>query len=161
MPVYAAEDDPGGQADRLQRLERRMNELAQQQQQMMQRLGETLERQAPMIAPGREGIRRPMAQPGQAGIFRPTPLPEAPAPEGVPVPPLPSGMATKHLKAIAGVLKLFCLIAFLFNILIAIWIYTDIRKRGEGAGIFIALALMAGVPAAIIYAIVRIGDKKT
>ncbi len=56
---------------------------------------------------------------------------------------------------------LFFLVACISNILIAIWIYTDIRKRGEGPGIFIALALMAGVPAAIIYAIVRIGDKKT
>jgi hypothetical protein len=45
--------------------------------------------------------------------------------------------------------------------LAAIWIYTDIRKRGEGPGIFIALALIAGVPAALIYAVVRIGDKKT
>ena len=45
-------------------------------------------------------------------------------------------------------------------ILLAIWICTDIRKRGEGSGIFIALALLAGVPAAIIYTLVRIGDKK-
>ena len=53
------------------------------------------------------------------------------------------------------------LVALVFNILAAIWIYTDIRKRGEGPAIFIALALIAGVPAAIIYALVRIGDKKT
>jgi len=53
------------------------------------------------------------------------------------------------------------LIGLIFNILLAIWIYTDIRKRGEGSGIFIALALFAGIPAAIIYSIVRIGDKKT
>jgi len=45
------------------------------------------------------------------------------------------------------------------NILLAIWIYTDIRKRGEGSGIFIALALVAGIPAAIIYSLVRLGDK--
>jgi preprotein translocase subunit SecY len=56
--------------------------------------------------------------------------------------------------------KLCLLVAFVFNILLAIWIYTDIRKRGEGSGIFIALAILAGIPAAIIYAIVRIGDKK-
>jgi hypothetical protein len=57
--------------------------------------------------------------------------------------------------------KLCLLVAFIFNILLAIWIFTDIRKRGEGSGIFIALALLAGIPAAIIYSIVRIGDKKT
>ena len=53
------------------------------------------------------------------------------------------------------------LVGFIFNILVAVWIFTDIRKRGEGSGLFIALALLAGIPAAIIYAIVRIGDKKT
>ena len=56
---------------------------------------------------------------------------------------------------------LFLLVAVVFNILLAVWIFTDIRKRGEGSGIFIALALLAGIPAAIIYALVRIGDKKT
>ena len=43
----------------------------------------------------------------------------------------------------------------------AIWIYTDIRKRGEGSAIFIAMALVAGIPAALIYALTRLGDKKT
>jgi hypothetical protein len=36
----------------------------------------------------------------------------------------------------------------------------DIRKLGQGNGIFIILALLAGFPAAILYALVRIGDKK-
>jgi xanthosine utilization system XapX-like protein len=35
----------------------------------------------------------------------------------------------------------------------------DIRKRGEGSVIFVVLALVAGVPAAIIYTLVRIGDR--
>jgi len=56
--------------------------------------------------------------------------------------------------------KLCFFVGFIFNILIAIWIFTDIRKRGEGSGIFIVLALLAGIPTAIIYAIVRIGDRK-
>jgi hypothetical protein len=46
------------------------------------------------------------------------------------------------------------------NVLLASWIFTDIRKQGQGHGIFIALALLAGFPAAILYAVVRIGDKK-
>jgi hypothetical protein len=45
------------------------------------------------------------------------------------------------------------------NVLLAIWIFSDIRKRGEGSGIFVVLALVAGIPAAIIYSLVRIGDK--
>jgi preprotein translocase subunit SecY len=44
-------------------------------------------------------------------------------------------------------------------VLLVVWIDTAIRKRGEGSGIFIALALVAGVPAAIIYSLVRIADK--
>jgi preprotein translocase subunit SecY len=69
--------------------------------------------------------------------------------------------AAKHLQDIAGLLKLCFMVAIVFNILLAIWIYTDIRKRGEGSGLFIALAILAGIPAAIIYSLVRIGDKKT
>ena len=38
-PVFAAEEDRGGPADRLERLERRVNELAQRQEHMMQRFG--------------------------------------------------------------------------------------------------------------------------
>jgi apolipoprotein N-acyltransferase len=84
----------------------------------------------------------------------PPAIPPAPAAPAVAAAPQPA-------KAIAGLLKLCFLVCFIFNILIAVWIFTDIRKRGEGSGIFIALALLAGVPAAIIYALVRIGDKKT
>ena len=47
------------------------------------------------------------------------------------------------------------------NILLAGWIYTDIRKQGQGHGVFVALALLAGFPTAIVYALIRIGDKKS
>jgi hypothetical protein len=46
------------------------------------------------------------------------------------------------------------------NILLAGWIFTDIRKQGQGHGVFVALALLGGFCAAILYALVRIGDKK-
>jgi len=45
--------------------------------------------------------------------------------------------------------------------MLAVWVYTDIRKRGEGHGIFIVLALLGGIPATVLYALVRIGDKKS
>jgi inner membrane protein involved in colicin E2 resistance len=61
-----------------------------------------------------------------------------------------------RLGDLARLLFLGCIVC---NVLLAIWIFTDIRKRGEGSGIFIALALVAGIPAAIIYSLVRIGDK--
>ncbi len=49
----------------------------------------------------------------------------------------------------------------LVHILVAIWVFTDIRKRGEGHGIFIVLALLTGICGGILYALVRLGDRKT
>jgi hypothetical protein len=49
---------------------------------------------------------------------------------------------------------------FACHILLAVWIFLDIRKRGEGNGIFIALALLAGFCGAILYALVRLADMK-
>jgi hypothetical protein len=161
-PVLAAEPERGGPVERLERLERRVNEMAERQEQLMRRLGaQQQERQRPMAAPIRERIRRQMALPGGGGIGRPTPPAGAPELVGAPVPAGPPAAAAKHLKEIADVVKLCFMVALIFNILIAVWIFTDIRKRGEGSGIFVVLALLAGVPAAIIYAIVRIGDRKT
>jgi hypothetical protein len=156
-PILAAEPDSGGPADRLERLERRVNEMAQRQEQLMQRLDAQPQGQAPMAGPGRENFRPPRGLPDRAGMGQPMPPPRAPALAGVPP---AGGMAQVH-KDIAGLVRLCLLVAFVFNILLAVWIYMDIRKRGEGSGIFIALALLAGVPAAIIYTLVRIGDKKT
>jgi hypothetical protein len=48
----------------------------------------------------------------------------------------------------------------LCNILLAMWVFADIRKRGEGYGIFIALTLLAGFLGAIVYALVRLADTK-
>ena len=136
--VCAAEEDRGAQGERLDRLEQRLNEMAQRQEQMMHQFGASPQRQGPMPPPGLDPMRRPLSPAGSM------------APE-----------RAKLLRDISGVVKLMVLGGILFNILLAVWIYTDIRKRGEGSGIFIALALVAGIPAAIIYALVRISDKKT
>ena len=64
-------------------------------------------------------------------------------------------------KGIHDLLGMLFFIGVICNILLAIWIFTDIRKRGEGSGIFIVLALVAGIPSAIIYSLTRIGDRKT
>ncbi|MGZ4962600.1 MAG: hypothetical protein ACXWBP_08490 [Limisphaerales bacterium] len=120
--------------DRMERLERRINEIAQRQQQMMQQRDGR--QQAPGQPPRFEGMRQP--HPGFA-------------------PPPQIGKTHKGLKGIIGLVMLCCI---LFNILIAIWIFSDIRRRGTGSGIFIVLALIAGIPTAIIYCLVRIGDNK-
>ena len=61
----------------------------------------------------------------------------------------------------ARMLRCVVSILALVHVLLAGWVYTDIRKRGEGHGIFIVLALLGGIPAAMLYALVRIGDKKS
>ena len=134
--------DRGGDNDRLDRLERRVNEMAERQQQFMQRLGNQREQRAPMAQLRGERIHPPMLPPG--------------APELEPHNP----HAVKLAKSLGDALGLLFVIGIICNILMTIWIFTDIRKRGEGSGIFVAMALVAGIPAAIIYALTRIAEKK-
>lgn len=137
-----AQDERGGTGERLERLEKRVNEMAERQEQFMRRLGAQMEHQRPMIQPGGENIRQPMHPPGAPAMgsrFSP---------------------GARAAKGMHDILGLLFLIGILCNILLAIWIFTDIRKRGEGSGIFVAMALVAGIPAAIIYSLVRLGDKK-
>jgi len=134
----AAEEERRGLGERIENMERRIEEIAQRQEQMMRRFGAGPEDQ------------RPMAQPRPERFRRPNPFGE------------PHGRgAAKVIEDVGGLVKLAFLVGIIFNILLAVWIYTDIRKRGEGSGIFVALALLGGIPTAIIYAIVRLGDKKT
>jgi hypothetical protein len=141
LPARAADEDRGSIGDRLERLERRVDELTQRQEQMMQHFGGMPERQRPGFLPGPARMRGPMPMP------LPGPEPRSPARE-------------KAARDIGGLVALALLGCAVCNVLLAIWIFTDIRKRGEGPGIFIALALVAGIPTAIIYSLVRIGDRK-
>ena len=52
------------------------------------------------------------------------------------------------------------LLCIIVHILVAIWVYQDIRKRNAGSGIWIVIALIAGLLGTLVYAIVRIGDVK-
>jgi len=92
-----------------------------------------------------------MAGPGQMPmgphLQPPTRVTLSPAMEGV----------IWHALRIA---KASMLVIFACHILLAVWIFLDIRKRGEGHGIFIALALLAGFCAAILYALVRLADMR-
>jgi HAMP domain-containing protein len=137
-----AQENRNPPADRLERLEQRVNELAERQEQLLRRMGAQMERQGPMAQPPDENFRRPMPPPG-APLAGPQNLPGA-----------------KFAKGIHDTLGLLFLIGIICNILLTIWIFTDIRKRGEGSRLFVAMALVAGIPAALIYALTRIGDKK-
>lgn len=143
-PAFAAEDR-SAPADQLERLERRVSEMAERQEQFMRQMGDRMERQGVMAQTGPDNMRQPM--PPMQG-FRPPMLPA-----GAPT-------AARHVKGISDALGLFFLIGIICNILMAIWIFTDIRKRGDGPAIFVAMAVVAGIPAALIYSLVRLGDKK-
>ena len=54
----------------------------------------------------------------------------------------------------------FLMMAFVVHILLAIWVYQDIRKKDSDSGIWIVITLLTGLCGAAVYAIVRIGDKK-
>ena len=44
------------------------------------------------------------------------------------------------------------------NILCAVWIFQDIRRRNAGSGIWIVIALLTGLLGTLVYAIVRLGN---
>jgi hypothetical protein len=141
--AVAADDNPAEPSDRLQQLERRVNELADRQEQILRRLN------TPRRPMAQWGLPQQRPMPPNLGNARPLPGAGMPAP----------AWARGH-EGLRGLIGLIIIAGIICNILLAVWIFTDIRKRGEGSGIFIALALVAGIPTAIIYALVRIGDKK-
>jgi hypothetical protein len=54
-----------------------------------------------------------------------------------------------------GAVFLLCLVV---NILMAIWVYSDNRRRDAGYGIWIVITLLAGFFGALVYAVIRLGD---
>ena len=59
-----------------------------------------------------------------------------------------------------GLVAGFLGLAVVLHILLSVWVYQDIRKRNAGSGIWIVVTLLAGVMGALLYALVRLGDKK-
>ncbi len=54
----------------------------------------------------------------------------------------------------------FIMLCFVVHILAAIWVYQDIRKRKTESGIWIIIALLAGLLGVLVYAIVRLGNNR-
>lgn len=52
------------------------------------------------------------------------------------------------------------LICFVVHIILAVWVYNDIRQRNAGSGIWIVVALLTGLLGTLVYAVVRIGDNR-
>jgi hypothetical protein len=57
-----------------------------------------------------------------------------------------------------GKMAPFLVVFFIVHILVAVWVYQDIRKRNTGSGIWIVIALLTGLLGALVYAVVRLGD---
>jgi hypothetical protein len=53
------------------------------------------------------------------------------------------------------------LLVVVVHILVAVWVYTDIRKLNRGSGIWIVIALLTGLLGTLVYAVVRMGDART
>jgi len=53
---------------------------------------------------------------------------------------------------------LLLLVIAVVNILCAVWVFQDIRQRACGSGIWIVIALLAGLLGTLVYAVVRVGD---
>jgi len=58
-------------------------------------------------------------------------------------------------KGALGVLLLICGVV---HILVAVWVYMDIRQLNRGSGIWIVIALLTGLMGALVYSIVRLGN---
>lgn len=56
-----------------------------------------------------------------------------------------------------GVFMLLCAV---INILLAIWVHKDLRKRNTGSGLWVVITLLSGFFGALVYAVTRLGDSK-
>jgi len=54
----------------------------------------------------------------------------------------------------------FVAICLVLNILLAIWVYQDIRERNTGSGMWIVITLLSGFFGVLVYAVVRLGDSR-
>jgi len=68
-----------------------------------------------------------------------------------------AGHPGRHDKKDANPLLLLLLVV---HILVAVWVYTDIRKLNSGSGIWIVIALLTGLLGTLVYAVVRMGDAR-
>lgn len=63
----------------------------------------------------------------------------------------------QQLRGLLGPMMIIC---FVVHILLTIWVYRDLQRRKTGSGLWIVIVLLTGLPGAIAYSIVRIGDIK-
>ena len=138
-PAWAQEDHDRELGQRLERLERQVHQLAEHMEHM------TPAPQQQHLAPVPPMQRAP-GMPEMGGPGRPL------TPGAVQQQPALSCHAPHWLKFVL-------LVVLICNVLLAVWVFSDIRNRGQGSGLFIVLALLIGIPAVVAYALIRIGDR--
>ena len=57
-----------------------------------------------------------------------------------------------------GKMLLIAIVCFVIHILLAVWVYKDIRQRNSGSGIWIVIVLLTGLLGVLPYTIVRLGE---
>ena len=60
-------------------------------------------------------------------------------------------------KGLLALLLLGCLVS---HILLTVWVWTDMRAKGIGRGLWVPIVLLTGLGGAILYAIVRLADTR-
>jgi len=64
-----------------------------------------------------------------------------------------------HFKCCGkGKLLPIAILCFVVHILLAVWVYKDIRARNSGSGIWIVIVLLTGLFGVLPYAVVRLGE---
>ena len=125
--------------DRQEQFEQQHRQMPMPQTQQMQQMAQRMAQMRQMTPP------MPPQMPGQP--------PNMPGASCACASRMPSRCAHCVLHAIVLVLAIV-------HIILAVWVYGDVQKRGvPGRGVFIVLVLLAGIPMSILYALVRIGDK--
>ncbi len=66
--------------------------------------------------------------------------------------------ALRHKCEVRGLFQVWLLGCAVVHILSAIWVYTDIRRRNTGSGIWVVITVLAGLLGALVYAVIRLGD---
>jgi len=75
------------------------------------------------------------------------------------VPAHPGRAAWGECPAAGKPFRGILLICAIVHVLLAVWVFSDIRHRNAGSGLWIVIALLSGLFGALVYAVARLGDK--
>jgi len=71
------------------------------------------------------------------------------------------GLRDRPMEGIRGVIFLCMAACLIIRILAAVWVSRDAHQRGVSSGIWVVIALLAGLFGVLTYAVVRLGDSNS